>query len=117
MIEVLHSVQEAFGYLDDDALAYVGASLGVPLSKVYVVATFYSFFTLKPHGDTGRDPHVDARARLIGEARVQRPVPLETPADVGAARARRRGTGRQLDVPGIRIPGLRPCRISRAAGA
>jgi len=51
LIEVLHSVQEAFGYLDTDALAYVGASLGVPPSKVYGVATFYSFFTLKPGGE------------------------------------------------------------------
>ena len=51
LIEVLHSVQEAFGYLDSDALAYVGASLGVPPSKVYGVATFYSFFTLKPQGE------------------------------------------------------------------
>lgn len=51
LIEVLHSVQEAFGYLEIDALAYVGASLGVPLSKVYGVATFYSFFTLKPQGE------------------------------------------------------------------
>jgi bidirectional [NiFe] hydrogenase diaphorase subunit len=50
LIEVLHSVQEAFGYLDGDALAYVGGSLGVPLSKVYGVATFYAFFTLKPQG-------------------------------------------------------------------
>ena len=51
LIEVLHSVQEAFGYLDSDALEYVGRSLGVPLSKVYGVATFYSFFTLKPQGE------------------------------------------------------------------
>lgn len=51
LIEVLHSVQEAFGYLDLDGLAYVGAALGVPPSRVYGVATFYSFFTLKPAGD------------------------------------------------------------------
>jgi bidirectional [NiFe] hydrogenase diaphorase subunit len=51
LIEVLHSAQEAFGYLDTDTLAYVAASLRVPLSKVYGVATFYSFFTLKPQGD------------------------------------------------------------------
>lgn len=50
LIEVLHSAQEAFGYLDTDTLAYVAAGLGVPLSKVYGVATFYSFFTLKPQG-------------------------------------------------------------------
>jgi bidirectional [NiFe] hydrogenase diaphorase subunit len=51
LIEVLHSAQEAFGYLDTDTLAYVGASLGVPLSRVYGVATFYSFFTLEPQGE------------------------------------------------------------------
>ena len=50
LIEVLHTTQEVFGYLDDDALSYVGDSLGVPPSKVYGVATFYSHFTLKPQG-------------------------------------------------------------------
>jgi len=50
LIEVLHTAQEAFGYLDDEALSYVGESLGVPPSKVYGVATFYSHFTLKPQG-------------------------------------------------------------------
>jgi bidirectional [NiFe] hydrogenase diaphorase subunit len=51
LIEVLHAVQESFGFLDTESLVYVGESLGVPLSKVYGVATFYSFFTLKPAGD------------------------------------------------------------------
>ena len=51
LIETLHSVQEAFGCLDDDALRYVASSLKVPLSRVYGVATFYNFFTLKPQGD------------------------------------------------------------------
>ncbi|HTW10460.1 MAG TPA: bidirectional hydrogenase complex protein HoxE [Acidimicrobiales bacterium] len=50
LIEVMHTVQELFGYLDDDALSYVGRSLRVPLSKVFGVATFYSHFTLKPQG-------------------------------------------------------------------
>ena len=51
LIEALHAAQEAFGYLDEDALHYVGDTLGVPHSRVYGVATFYSFFTLKPHGE------------------------------------------------------------------
>ncbi len=50
LIEVLHTTQEVFGYLDDEALSYVGESLGVPPSKVYGVATFYSHFALKPQG-------------------------------------------------------------------
>ncbi|MGD0121275.1 MAG: bidirectional hydrogenase complex protein HoxE [Candidatus Limnocylindrales bacterium] len=50
LIEALHATQEAFGYLDTDALNFVGDTLGVPHSRVYGVATFYSFFTLKPQG-------------------------------------------------------------------
>lgn len=51
LIETLHTVQEVFGYLDDDSLKQVAHALGVPLSKVYGVATFYHFFTLKPQGE------------------------------------------------------------------
>jgi len=51
LIEVLHSVQEVFGYLDDDSMRFVAASLRLPLSKVYGVATFYHFFSLKPAGE------------------------------------------------------------------
>ena len=51
LIETLHTVQEAFGYLDAQALRYVAMSLRVPLSRAYGVATFYHFFTLKPAGE------------------------------------------------------------------
>jgi bidirectional [NiFe] hydrogenase diaphorase subunit len=51
LIETLHTVQEAFGYLDVPALRYVAMSLRVPLSRAYGVATFYHFFTLKPAGE------------------------------------------------------------------
>ena len=50
LIETLHSVQQAMGFLDESALRWVAASLRVPLSKIYGVATFYHHFTLKPQG-------------------------------------------------------------------
>lgn len=50
LIETLHTVQEAFGYLDEAALRFVAGTLRVPLSRVYGAATFYHFFTLKPKG-------------------------------------------------------------------
>jgi bidirectional [NiFe] hydrogenase diaphorase subunit len=50
LIETLHTVQEAFGYLDDIALKFVAMTLRVPLSLVYGAATFYHYFTLKPKG-------------------------------------------------------------------
>lgn len=50
LIEVLHKAQELFGYLDDDTLRFVSWQLKLPPSRVYGVATFYHFFTLKPQG-------------------------------------------------------------------
>ena len=51
LIEVLHTAQEVFGFLEDDLLVYVARQLKLPLSWVYGVATFYHFFSLKPQGD------------------------------------------------------------------
>lgn len=50
LIETLHAVQEAFGFLDQEAMNYVSTALHVPPSKTYGVATFYHFFKLKPGG-------------------------------------------------------------------
>lgn len=50
LIEILHKAQELFGYLDDDLLLFVSYQLKLPPSRVYGVATFYHFFTLKPQG-------------------------------------------------------------------
>ncbi|MGA2683808.1 MAG: bidirectional hydrogenase complex protein HoxE [Verrucomicrobiota bacterium] len=50
LIEVLHKAQELFGYLEDDLLLFVAYKLKLPPSRVYGVATFYHFFTLKPQG-------------------------------------------------------------------
>lgn len=51
LIEVLHTAQEVFGFLDDDLLVYAAQQLKLPLSWVYGVATFYHFFSLKPQGE------------------------------------------------------------------
>ena len=51
LIEVLHKAQELFGYLEDDLLIFVSHHLKLPPSRVYGVATFYHFFTLKPKGE------------------------------------------------------------------
>ena len=51
LIEVLHKAQELFGFLDDDLLLFVAYRLKLPPSRVYGVATFYHFFTLKPQGE------------------------------------------------------------------
>ena len=88
LIETLHTVQEAFGYLDEQALRYVAVSLRVPLSRAYGVATFYHFFTLKPAGEhtcvicMGTACYIKGAAQLLDA--VQKDlgvVPGETTAD------------------------------------
>lgn len=51
LIEVLHTAQEAYGYLSRELLAHVAAKLRLPESQVFGVATFYHFFTLRPKGE------------------------------------------------------------------
>ncbi|MGE5541594.1 MAG: NADH-quinone oxidoreductase subunit NuoE [Bacillota bacterium] len=50
LIQVMHQVQLAYGYLPKEVLLRVSRGLNVPLSEVYGVATFYAFFSLKPKG-------------------------------------------------------------------
>ena len=88
LIEALHSAQEAFGFLDDDALRYVSDSLSVPPSKVFGVATFYHHFTLKPHGEhtcvvcTGTACYINGAGDILASIREGLGIkPRETTAD------------------------------------
>ncbi|MBM4080719.1 MAG: hypothetical protein FJ278_13530, partial [Planctomycetes bacterium] len=46
----LHAAQDTFGALTQPVQQLVADELGLTLAEVYEVATFYSFFTLKPKG-------------------------------------------------------------------
>lgn len=50
LIAVLHRAQELFGYLGEEVQTFVAQELDIPLSKVYGVITFYSYFTTVPKG-------------------------------------------------------------------
>ena len=52
LLTVMEEVQEAndYKYLDEASMGYISSKSKVPLSQVYSVATFYSFFNLKPQG-------------------------------------------------------------------
>ncbi|HPS32183.1 MAG TPA: NAD(P)H-dependent oxidoreductase subunit E [Anaerolineaceae bacterium] len=47
---ILNQVQEKIGYISKPVQAYVADRLGVPVSKVHGVVSFYSFFTTSPRG-------------------------------------------------------------------
>ena len=50
LIRVLHRAQGIFGYLPKEVQVHVANRLDVPVSKVYGVVSFYSFFTMNPKG-------------------------------------------------------------------
>ena len=50
LIPILHKAQEEYGYLSHDVQLYVARKLGIPTSKVFGVATFYSLFNLERKG-------------------------------------------------------------------
>jgi NADH-quinone oxidoreductase subunit E/NADP-reducing hydrogenase subunit HndA len=51
LIPVLHEVQDTYGYLPEDVLHLVSDELGIPMTDIYGVTSFYSFFSLEPKGE------------------------------------------------------------------
>ncbi|MBI4579701.1 MAG: NADH-quinone oxidoreductase subunit NuoE [Planctomycetes bacterium] len=50
LIQILHRAQELFGYLREDLVEYIAHELRLPISRVYGVIGFYSFFSRVPQG-------------------------------------------------------------------
>ena len=88
LIEVLQDVQEAYGYIPEEAMTTISKNLGVPLIEVYRVASFYKAFSLKPRGKNvltlclGTACHVRQAKLLLNQALTQLKVePGETSED------------------------------------
>ncbi|MBU3916673.1 NAD(P)H-dependent oxidoreductase subunit E, partial [bacterium] len=73
LIPALEEIQEISGYLPESIQRRVAAGLKVPLSQVYGVITFYSFFTMVPRGKhqirvcLGTACHVRGGQRIVEE--------------------------------------------------
>jgi NADP-reducing hydrogenase subunit HndA len=51
LVTVLHKAQGIFGYLPIEVQQFVADEMDVPLSQVYGVVSFYTFFTMVPKGE------------------------------------------------------------------
>ena len=49
-IRVLQQVQELVGYLPTEALEAISREMRIPLSELYGITSFYSFFSMVPKG-------------------------------------------------------------------
>ncbi len=50
LLTALYIAQEQYGYLSEEAFGRVAERLGLPVSEVYSMATFYSLYRTKPTG-------------------------------------------------------------------
>ena len=50
LVDILQDIQADIGYLPKEVLAETGQQLGVPISRVYSVATFFKAFSLTERG-------------------------------------------------------------------
>ncbi len=130
LIEVLHTAQELFGYLQPDILYYIAHDLKLPPSRVYGVATFYHFFTFTPKGKhtcvvcTGTACYVKGADRLLaaierrpGDGRRQDDARRSGLARHGPLPRRlRAGAGGRLRRRGVRRPGAGDWRSSTLKG-
>jgi len=50
VISILQSVEESFGHIPEEAVNWFARKLGIPASRFFGIATFYSQFHLAPRG-------------------------------------------------------------------
>lgn len=50
LIMVLHEAQEIYGYLPEEVQEFIADGMGIPISEVSGVVSFYSFFSTKKRG-------------------------------------------------------------------
>ncbi len=100
LISVLQDIQEEYNYLPQEALRIVSDTLGIPLTDIIGVATFYRAFSLEPRGKhlvtvcMGTACHVRGGPKILeeferklnitaGETTEDRQFSLETVACLG----------------------------------
>jgi NADH:ubiquinone oxidoreductase subunit E len=91
IIPLLQDIQEAFGYIPEDAIGWISRRLEIPESRFFGVSTFYSQFHLLPRGKnivtacSGTACHVKGSERIINAIRRELNLPdgQDTTDDVG----------------------------------
>jgi bidirectional [NiFe] hydrogenase diaphorase subunit len=77
LIEILHTAQNAYGYLPLNVLKYITKELHLPPSRVFSTVSFYHFFSLKSKGEhtclvcTGTACYVKGAQLILNEIEKQ----------------------------------------------
>jgi NADH-quinone oxidoreductase subunit E len=81
LLAILQDLQEEARYLPREALDRIVERLGVPLARIYAMATFFQSFHLKPRGEhiftvcVGTACHVRGAKRLVEQLERDLKIP------------------------------------------
>ena len=77
LMPIMQKAQELFGYLSLETQSIIAEGLGIPVTEVYGVATFYAQFSLEPKGEyvigvcTGTACYVKGAQDVLDEVEKQ----------------------------------------------
>jgi len=77
VIAILQDIQAEVNWLPEDDLCYVCMELGIPVSKMMGLATFYKAFSLKPRGKHIVQLCLGTACHVRGAVRIQGAVERE----------------------------------------
>ena len=83
LVSVLQDLQAECNYLPREGLTRVSEGLGLPLSQVYSVATFFKAFSLKPRGRHSIAVCLGTACHVRGAIRILEEIERELGVDRG----------------------------------
>lgn len=88
ILSILQDIQAKEKYLPKEALEHLGEKLGIPINKIYRIATFYRALSLTPRGRhevcvcMGTACHVRGAQRIVDQMKMELGIrPGETTKD------------------------------------
>jgi NADH:ubiquinone oxidoreductase subunit E len=90
LIPVLHQAQALFGFLPPEVQEHVARALGLPVSEVYGVVTFYHYFTMQPRGRHTVNVCLGTACYVRGAKKVVEALCAELKIKMGGTTADRR---------------------------
>ena len=83
LIDILHQVQNVVGYLPREVQIKVAQDLGIPLSEIYSVISFYSLFSTEAKGDYNIEVCMGTACYVKGADEVLERIKEELAIDPG----------------------------------
>jgi len=125
LVQILHLVQVSYGYLPLEIQQLIAERLDIPLSEVYGVSTFYSFFSTQPRGEHTLRVCMGTACYVRGSAKILKRLGELLHVEVGGTTKDRRftlevvrcmgacGLAPAVSVDGEVVPQVNPDKLHR----